>query len=540
MKITLISLIEGVNTPSLRSLSAELKAQGYAVEMILLPWNHTDHTLDWSNSFRHPYPVSVLEQIGELCRSSDLVGISLMTCHFDNAILITNSLRRTGSAPIIWGGMHPTLRPEECLKYADMVCIGEGEISLSQLVREMAGGKSWQSVKVPGIWKQSDGNIPPGTHSPIVEDLDRIPLPDYDLEHQYVLYEEKLIRFDARMLSRSLGYTYPAMFSRGCPYACTYCCNNALQSLYGRKLPVRWRSVDKWIEELQFAIRLMPDLRGVSFGDDAFLAQPQDVIEEFSAKYKELIGLPFSALSTPRSISEPKMSALADAGMYHIAIGIQSGSERIFKGLYHRPESLSQIVEASACIKAVTRKQKKQILGRYDFILDNPWETDADVEASIRLCSKLAKPFSLATFTLTFYPGTDLYQKARADGLVTDDLNQIYRASQLIPKRTYLNGVFMVQSANAPGWLISFLLWKPTRRWFPCGIPYGVAFVFDAIKFTKGFFGFIFKGQWTAAHLLLKPGVQRLFSVFKSSGPEKEKAIFCGGPGQYGNGATSS
>ncbi len=532
MKITFVSLTEDVLVPSLRYLSAYLKAQGHTTTLILLPWSYTDKRLSAANSFLYPYPDSVLEQVAEQCRTSDLVGISLMTCHFDNAVHVTRFLRRRLSAPIIWGGVHPTIRPAECLEYADMVCVGEGELGVSQLAEEMASGKSWQSVSVPGILKRSNEeplSIAPG---PLLEDLNEISLPDYDLDHQLVLCEGNLVRPDGRSLARWIGYSYAAMFSRGCPYTCTYCCNNAFRSLYRRKLPVRWRTVDNRIRELKAAIELMPGLRVITFYDDAFLAQPPDTLNDFAAKYREQIHLPFSLLTTPRSVTEQKISALAAAGLYHIGIGIQSGSPRIYKKLYSRPESLEDIISASRCIKQVARKQNKQILGRYDFILDNPWETEEDVEASIRLCTKLEKPYNLAMFSLTLYPGTELYQKARNEGLITDDLNQVYRSSQLVPKHTYLNGVFVTVSANAPRWVVLLLLWKPLRRWIPLSFPYWVASGFEFMKLAKGFLGFAIRGEWTIIRFLFKQGWGKLLHQFEPVESGSERPKFCGVPGQ--------
>ena len=161
--------------PNLRYLSAHVRSQGHTTKLIYLPWAFTDKALNSSNSFRYPYPQSVLEQLAEMCGDCDLIGLSLMSCHLDNAVHVTRFLRTRLSAPIIWGGIHATIRPLECLEYADMACVGEGEISLGRLVNEMAQGKPWRSIEVRGILKRpANGEMPEIFASPVVEDLDEL------------------------------------------------------------------------------------------------------------------------------------------------------------------------------------------------------------------------------------------------------------------------------------------------------------------------------------------------------------------------------
>jgi radical SAM superfamily enzyme YgiQ (UPF0313 family) len=290
--------------------------------------------------------------------------------------------------------------------------------------------------------------------------------------------------------------------------------------------------VDNRLAELKAMLELLPDLRTISFADDAFLAQPAELLNDFTAKYRKQIGLPFFLLTTPRSVSEAKVTALAEAGLYHLCVGVQSGSERIFKKLYRRPESLPEVISAGRCIKSAARKLNKQIMVRYDFILDNPWESTEDIEASIRLCTKLTKPFNVAMFSLTLYPGTDLYQRAREEGLIVDDLNQVYRSSQLVPKRNFLNGVFAAVSANAPRWVISFLLWKPVQRLSPLSFPYWVASLFEFLKMARAFLGYVFGGEWTVIRFFFKPALMKLWFGFRARKDDRERARFSGAAGQ--------
>lgn len=70
-------------------------------------------------------PYAVVRRLAELCSDAGLVAMTVMTPSFVAAQLSIH-IRRQLAAPILWGGIHPTVCAEECLQYADLVCIGEG------------------------------------------------------------------------------------------------------------------------------------------------------------------------------------------------------------------------------------------------------------------------------------------------------------------------------------------------------------------------------------------------------------------------------
>lgn len=112
MNIALISPYPDLHAFGIRTISACLKREGHDVNLFLLPKQFTER-----------YENRTLNEIVNLSKKSNLIGISLMTNFFDNAIQITQKLKENYDIPILWGGIHPTIRPEECLNYADMVCI---------------------------------------------------------------------------------------------------------------------------------------------------------------------------------------------------------------------------------------------------------------------------------------------------------------------------------------------------------------------------------------------------------------------------------
>jgi len=489
MKITFISLIEDVSIPGLRFLSAFIKKKGHKSEIIMLPRSYSEGLNDHV-SFLYAYPDIVLEQLVEKCRDSDLIGLSLMSCHFDNAVYITRYLKKHLSIPIIWGGIHPTIRPLECLEYTDMVCVGESELSLSMLMERMSNGEDWKTASVQGILKQGEKNdeFLPG---PILEDLKELPLPDYDLEDQFLLYKEnQIVKFNKDLLDHCLGDSYRMTCSRGCSYACTYCCNNALNKIYKRKLPIRERAIKDIISELKIAKNLMSKLRVIDITDDAFFAQTQERIEKFCREYQKEIDLPFKVLTVAPTFTISRARVLAKAGMSCIAVGIQSGSLRT-RTIYNRYDKLEQILAVGDIIDIIAKETKKRISVRYDFILDNPWENEKDIKDSIRFVLRLKKPFSLMLFSLTFYPETALYEKARREGIIWDDLNQVYRRSQLNVNPNYFNTLLELAGLGAPKFLVEFLLNTNLSKKYLTNF---LHFLVDLYTLKKGLRSVIFKG----------------------------------------------
>jgi hypothetical protein len=92
--------------------------------------------------------------------------------------------------------------------------------------------------------------------------------------------------------------------------------------------------------------------------------------------------------------------------------------------------------------------------------MDNPYETLDDQLETARLLSRLPKPFRLSTFSLTFFPGTELYDRAHADGIVRDDVEDVYKKCYL--KSSHVEGLsfadlLIMNSPFMPGWLTRLL-----------------------------------------------------------------------------------
>lgn len=434
MKIVLISPYTDIQTFGVRTLSACLKKEGHETRLLFLP-----------SHFAKRYEGAALNQLTEFCNGAGLIGISLMTNFFDNVVQITQRLKRDlPDIPVLWGGVHPTIRPEECLDYTDMICVGEGEEMMPELARRIKNGQDYTGIK--GLWFKKGNNVIKNGASSLIQNLDVIPFPDYDYTTHYILYGNHVVQMNEMLMKKYTSGLYMTMPTRGCPFSCAYCCNNTFNKVYAGQQRVRKRIIDNIIAELREAKKNLPFIKCIKFDDDAFFIYSEEEMAEFSQKYKKNVGLPLMVTgATPITITEKKMSLLVDAGLQAIRVGIQTGCERT-KKLYKRYDSNEQVEKA---VQIINRFRNYMRPPQYDIILDNPWEKEDDLIETLMFLVKLPVPYVLSLFSLTFYPGTELYEKAKNEGIIKDDLNDVYRKYYHSCKKTYANSLFFLLKKSA-------------------------------------------------------------------------------------------
>ena len=368
---------------------------------------------------------------------------------------------------MIWGGVHPTIRPEESLEHADIVCVGDGEDALLELADQMAAGQEYAATA--NLWFRTPGGIVRNPVRPLVRDLDSYPMPDYSMEDHHVLADGHIVPLTGALLrrflengtvSRYLGKIgYQTMTGRGCPHKCTYCINDAIKTIYGAQSYLRWRSTDHVLQELLWVKEHLPYVGFIWISDDAFFARSPAAIAEFCRAYKEKIGLPFSCLASPLTVTEEKMALLVDAGLIYVQMGIQTGSAKIQELFNRKAMSNERVMQA---IRIINRHKERMYPPSYDFILDVPYETDQDVIESLRLIAEIPKPFRLQPFALVLYPGTKLHDLATKDGLLADERRQIYAKSYTMREANYLNLLMtLAKGGGFPGRLLKLLVNPP-------------------------------------------------------------------------------
>jgi anaerobic magnesium-protoporphyrin IX monomethyl ester cyclase len=455
VKVTLISPYSDITSYGLRGLSSYLKSLGHGVTMIFLP-DYREEVED-RRDFDDRYPPALMAEIARHCQGSGLIGISLMTYCFHRVAQLSDYLRAKLHLPVIWGGIHATIRPEECLAYADFACRGEGEESLARLVAALEAGQP--VTDIPNLVFRQDGQVVINPVAPLIQNLDAYPRPDYALEdHYYSLLNQPplkpldLAAFEALMVMNPLSdpargeIVYQTMASRGCPYHCAYCCNNFLRQLYAHQKYVRFLEVETLMAELKDIKARYPFLNTVLFSDDSFFSAPMSWLRGFARRYAQEVGLPFRCLASPLAITAEKLALLTGVGLRGLQIGIQSGSART-RRLYQREGSAEALIGAGQILARFIPPLDPP---KYDIILDNPYETLDDLQATIQLLMRIPPPYQVQPFSLVFIPGTDLHVRALQDGLVRDEQRQIYRKQFHVAGNIYFKLLLSLAGSRFP------------------------------------------------------------------------------------------
>lgn len=442
MKISLIS-VDGYVSLGIRHISSKLRSNGFKTKMFFFPYIVEEYFSD-----------RCMNELYELIDGSSAIGVSSMAYSAKKAVQIINKLKPL-NIPIIFGGVYPTACPQECIKESNIICRGEGEEAINELLEKMRRGDDYRNVH--NFWFNDGRHVKRNNVRPLIEDLDLLPFPDYDNNEQFMWEPKKgFLSFDYRHVS---GINQPfggfIIFNiRGCPYSCTYCVNEAVQELYDGKVRIRRNSISYIMRQLDYVFGLFPNIKRLRIDDDTFFVRPLSEIKEFASRYADKYKIPFECNADPKTITEEKLDILFTAGLRHIGMGIQSASKYINREIFRRPFDGDLFMRAAR----IMNKYAPHLQVSYDFIVLNPDERKEDIIDNIRLIKGLPKPFRLSMNSMVYFPGTAAYDRARDMGVNTHDQRFTYfglwtRFGELrrIKKDTrnkYLNTIILLLHGN--------------------------------------------------------------------------------------------
>jgi len=324
-----------------------------------------------------------------------LVALSSMTTNLDDTLRMVTRVRPR--CPVILGGVHATLRPEQTLEdgAVNMVCVGEGEGALVDLCNALEKGEDHR--RIPNLWVKEGGKVFRNPLRPF-EDLEALPVPDWSL-------------FDERHLFRPFeGEIYRGSFlttSRGCPEGCAYCVNGALRRrLRGCGPYFRRQSPEMTVK----TIRVLKERHGATwfkFADDTFLLHS---VEELKALCDGLrpLNIRFGCSVQPLTVTEEKVRLAKEMGCVAMSVGVESGNEQVRKKILNRRVSNEQLERALRTIlDAGIRVSTFNMIGV-------PGETRENVFDTIRFNKRLGIR-AANVYVLYPFPETKIANEGRID-----------------------------------------------------------------------------------------------------------------------------
>jgi radical SAM superfamily enzyme YgiQ (UPF0313 family) len=311
--------------------------------------------------------INPIDLDGDL-KEVDLVGITSPTKTALRAYRIARAYRERG-VPVVMGGIHPTAMPQEALEHCDAVVVGEAEESWPRLIEDFRKGRLERIYQQEGFTPPAQ--IPPARHD-IYNPKDYFPLG-------------------------------PMQATRGCPYLCDFC---SVRRFFGGTY--RYRPLEDVIAEVRSFRHKV-----IMFADDNIVGHPrysQQLLEALIPLRKWWIG----QASLAGLEDEAQIKLMAKSGCVGLLIGFESISEeniQLSKKYQNRPADYLRIIR---------NLHRHGIAIWASFLLGLDHDDQGSFERTVHFAIE-AKFLSVNFPILMPYPGTDIYERLKGEGRLTDE-----------------------------------------------------------------------------------------------------------------------
>jgi anaerobic magnesium-protoporphyrin IX monomethyl ester cyclase len=350
---------------------------------------------------------TIFQHIESELPDSLCVGLSVMSAQVPNALEISKFIRQCDPhVPIIWGGVHPTLYPEQTArsKFVDFVVKGEGEVTLCELL-EAIEKHDFQPSGIRGLaFKISNTNVTLNSERGFV-DMNELPATDWNLV--------KALKPGSSLkeISQATANGLPILASKGCSHRCTFCINSVTKSRY------RYRRADLLLREIETIIALGVDR--VWLPDENFLANRRGVREFLNGVEERQLNFRWNTSARADHfrysyLNSDDLSRLKKCGCEILRIGAESGSQRVL-------DMLKKDITVEDTLNAARRLSKAGIEGEFSFMIGLPNEKEDDYKQTLQLIEKIMKIDDsfriLGPQIYRPYPGSQLYLECLRQGL---------------------------------------------------------------------------------------------------------------------------
>jgi anaerobic magnesium-protoporphyrin IX monomethyl ester cyclase len=328
------------------------------------------------------------------------LGISVLTGPMiGSAVRIARKVKKAyPGLPVIFGGWHPSLVPEQTLKpdFVDAVVRAQGELTLLELVQRLADHQTWHGVK--GLSFKDEAGIHHEPDRPVAN-INDLPAPAYHLGNFDV--------YAAASGVRQLGYAS----SVGCPYACNYCTDMVF---YKRRFNA-YRA-DRVVDDLvELVGRYQID--EVALLDSNFLVDARRALAIARGLVASRVRFRWDFQASTDflwKMSDDEVRLLGESGVSHMGFGTESASADVLKLMNKHHQRVEQMVETA---------RKAELAGihvTFNVILGYPGETEADRQQTFRIMSDIARQYWNVSFSpniFTPYPGIPIWPQLKELGV---------------------------------------------------------------------------------------------------------------------------
>ena len=328
-----------------------------------------------------------------------VVGISAKTQNFISATIVAKIAKEINSdIKILVGGVHSTMNGSKVLnnENIDFLVIGEGENTIVELLHALEKDAELNSVN--GIVFRDNGKIINTKPRSYVDNLDLL---DFPLTNAPKVFKD----FD-KYPKEAFGYIFA---SRGCPYACTFC---ESKSMWTRK--VRYRSPENIIAELKQMNEF--GINKVNFDDDTFGISKKNIKTINNLMHDELPNMTYTCETVVQlAKDEDVVKDMKHGGCTSIFVGIESGNNEILK-------KIKKTQTTDECIQAMRNLEKHGIESHAFIMVGFPSETEETFKDTMDFIPKL-KPDSIIFSIFTPYPGSDIYNECKDEGIIEGEFD---------------------------------------------------------------------------------------------------------------------
>ena len=339
-------------------------------------------------------------------KQPDIVGTSTLTDEYGQVGLITAKIVKEvnpGTITVL-GGVHAISDPMSIITdpNVDYVVNGEGEYVFKELCA-FFDGKGELPKK--GILYKKDGKIIDTGTVDFIKDLDKLPLPSYDLV-DFSRYTTTIQREGADA-PRAFPYAR-ILTARGCPFRCCFC---EVGKISG-KIP-RCRSPESIIKEIEW-LKDTYGIKALIFDDDNLFLFKDRAMQIFQTMIDKKMNLKWNAIAVAVfKLDEEILDVMKESGCQYLCISVESGVERVLKDIIHKPLDLDYA-------KRIIKKIKSLDIDlAANFVVGFPGETWAEIRQTIKFAEEIGIDY-VKFFIATPLPNTELYKMAKEQDCLID------------------------------------------------------------------------------------------------------------------------